>query len=102
MASPAIFAAAGFVLGRIRHAMRGSGPSRIVINGGQGFVRRFGAESASRDGRQIAALPPPEGTAVVLGHDADPPPSCDMARIVGEGAAIRHTETGSRRSARRP
>lgn len=87
--------AAGLFLGRIPYVRLGSGPRRIVvINGGQGFVRRFSAESAARDARQITPLLPAGSTVIVLGYDAAPPPDYDMARIVGDVAAIMRSEIG--------
>ncbi|MBN8941950.1 MAG: alpha/beta hydrolase [Rhizobiales bacterium] len=87
--------ATGLFLGRIPYVRLGSGPRRIVVvNGGQGFVRRFSAGSAARDIRQIMPLLPPDSTVVVLGYDADPPAGYDMARIVGDVATIMRTEIG--------
>jgi pimeloyl-ACP methyl ester carboxylesterase len=64
----------------------GAFPRIIVINGGQGFVRKPTPDRLLRDARRIARTLPADCSFAVLGYAADPPPGTDIDAIVDAAA----------------
>jgi pimeloyl-ACP methyl ester carboxylesterase len=74
------------------YARAGSTPNAlIVINGGQGFVRRADARSFARDARRVAGILPSNQSFVLLGYDPDPPDKLTADQLAASFAhAVHH------------
>ncbi|HYF22779.1 MAG TPA: alpha/beta hydrolase [Caulobacteraceae bacterium] len=74
--------------GRIPYAKVGPRPEAVVVlNGGQGFMRRPDPAVIARDARRTGRLLPPGTSFGLLGYDPAPPPGLDAEDVVA--AAVR-------------
>ena len=85
----------GLFLGRIPYIRGGSGPRKaVVFFGGNALLKRLDRSDARRYAGTVAALLPPGTTFLILGYEADPPPSYGLDAIVGDLARIVGDEVG--------
>lgn len=72
----------------------GTGPlSVVVLQGGQGFVRRHTPERAAREAARVARLLPPETGFALVGYDPAPPAGLTLEGIAdGLAAALKGLE----------
>jgi pimeloyl-ACP methyl ester carboxylesterase len=81
----------GNVSSGMGYARVGSTPNTlIVINGGQGFVRRADARSFAKDARRVAGILPSNQSFVLLGYDPDPAENLTADQLAASFARALH------------
>ncbi|WP_139973311.1 MULTISPECIES: alpha/beta fold hydrolase [Brucella/Ochrobactrum group] len=75
----------GFLLGRIPYIRMGDQTDPvIVINGGQGFVRKHSFDRMMRDAKRVARMLPPRQGFILIGYDQQPDAKATIETIVSD------------------
>lgn len=75
----------GFLLGRIPYIRMGNQTAPvIVINGGQGFVRKHSFDRMKRDAKRVARMLPPTRGFILIGYDQQPDAKATIEAIVSD------------------
>lgn len=75
----------GFLLGRIPYIRMGDQADPvIVINGGQGFVRKHSFDRMLRDAKRVARMLPPTQGFILIGYNQQPDAKATIETIVSD------------------